>query len=266
MKKTTSLIVALVIILLGGVIFHNLRPSQSASNTKMMNYVNNKFGFSFKYPKEYGHVISSGAKKLPVDFTPEADGMKTFANYASVVGLRNEYDEKFTFSNLQKPEQYSSTTPVITEIYVVDLNNQTSKNIVASPINNKNISLQEEGKLLESKPDGFLEKQDTGYYLKKYTTENGLIVVTNDGVGSLGTSFEKMYQVYGKNKVLEINITYVPFAYTPESVEQEQYIKDKRGNDYWRAHQDYLQTGKTSQKLRDAFANAEQIVDSLVIN
>lgn len=266
MKKILLLIVALVIILLGGVIFHNLRPSQSMSSTEMADYVNEKFGFSFKYPKEYGNVLLAGSKKLPADFEPEADGMKTYANYASVVGLRNEYDDKVFFSNLKKPEQYSSTTPVITEIYVVDLNNPTSKNIVASPINNKNISLREEKKLLESKPDGFLEKEDTGYYLKKYTTNSGLIVVTNDGVGSLGTSFEKMYQVYGKNKVLEIYITYIPFAYTPESVEQEQYIKDKRGNDYWRAHHDYLQTGKTSQKLRDAFANAEQIVDSLVIN
>lgn len=270
MKKVISIILILAIVLLVGVCVAKnkvFNDSEAISKEDTVYYSNPTYGLKFRFPKKYGDIILTGPKKLPNSFVPEADGVKTYANYASVVGLVPEYSNKITFSNLQKPEQYSSTTPVITEIYIIDLSDPSLKNLVSSPINNENITLSEEKKLLESVPDGYLTKSDTaGYYLKKDTTKNGLIVVENDGVGSIGTYFEKMYQIYNKNLVIEISVTYIPFAYTPEASEQKQYTKGKQGNDFWIAHQDYLNKGKTSQKLRDSFAEAERIVNSLTIS
>lgn len=226
-------------------------------------YENAEFGFKFQYPEIYGYALLSGARKIIFD--PDADSMKTYSNMASFLGQIGEYDSKIVFSNIQKPERFSSTTPVITEIYVIDLTNPNPKNIVYNPLSEKYLSPAEEKKLLQTTPDGFLIQSDTGYYLKKYTTKSGLIVVENDGLGSLGTSFEKMFKIYGEKTALEISVTYVPYYNSPEDKEMQRYIKhlSSKGNSYWRAHHSYLENGVTSKKFRDSVSEARTIIDSL---
>lgn len=231
----------------------NNKESASDQIVVTKNYIDTKYNFDFEYPSRLGNVLVEEG---------DSQGGRGGGS-ASIVGIVDSYDEKITFSNNQKSTEFSSSSPVVMEIYVVDLTKPVVSNLVFVPGHQEKVSLFEDKKYLQTKPDGIVTTDQGNYFFETYTTKKGLVVATNNGIGSMGTSFFKFYKVYGTDIALEIHVTYSPYYNSPEDKEMQEFQKGKTVFEFWGRLSDYLQTGKTSKKIRDVFREAEQIVESL---
>jgi len=227
----------------------NAQPiiSQSTSTLPSLNHFKNQnLGIEFDYPTKWGEAIIEGGNKESIEIPPcEGPIMKTYA-----------IEGKYYPWGLYTASIKFSAAPIDFYINILDLG------IPGLP---KEICNSQGDTITPLSIQPLVDSRNvfTNNGNIKFTFDDTLNTAINTGLAG------PVYITRYNNKLIWIYGGYTPFAYTAEEKELgEKYIAPC-GNDVYNTEKGcgiiaWAQTGKTSEKIRQAFGDMKELVQTFV--
>lgn len=213
--------------------------------TEWKKYQNKDLGLAFDYPTSWGEIIIENGNRISIDIPPcKAPLMMLYARKPYPWGL---YNTALKFSN----------APIDLKIMITKLN---------APDNPRRVcNIKGEAVVISTiQPNA----QDNNITL---TSKFGVTFISEFSVlTSINTSLEgPTYMARYNNKLIWISANFIPNSGTPEEIELRNY-SCKKGTAYDTENGcgiiAWYQNGKTSEKVRVAFENLKELVQTFALN